>query len=294
MDKMKAAEMVAAEFEKRGFEASVREVKKNNGIKYTGVMVGQKNDEIFPTYYITDTIVDRLNNGISVKKIADEMEKIAADEPDIDVSIIKNTVTNWQEAKKCIFPKLVQRKGNSTLKDIVWIPFLDMAICFYMKLDCKGEGNATVAVGKTQIQRWKVSSDDVYSQAVENLRKEEKVFCNLTDMVKDMGLGLMPMEAVPLYVLTNQDNQFGAVRIILPEVQEEISKKFGGDYFILPSSIHELLCICSEKDTDKDSQMQAFSCMVKDVNLNAVLPEEVLSDHAYYYDSKKKQIIFGS
>ena len=130
MDKMKAAEMVAVEFKKRGFEASVKEIMKNNGVKYTGVMVGRENDEIFPTYYITDTIVDRLNNGVSVKKIADEMEKITADEPDIDVSIIKNTVMNWQEAKQCIFPKLVQRKNNAILNDVVWVPFLDMAICF--------------------------------------------------------------------------------------------------------------------------------------------------------------------
>ena len=58
----------------------------------------------------------------------------------------------------------------------------------------------------------------------------------------------------------------------------------GGDFFILPSSIHECL-IAPDNGEMKYEDLQA---MVKDVNATQVDPADKLTDSVYHYDSKEK------
>ena len=58
------------------------------------------------------------------------------------------------------------------------------------------------------------------------------------------------------------------------------------DLFILPSSIHEVILVPARTGICKRELDQ----MVKEVNQEAVDPEEILSDHAYYYHRKEDQI----
>ena len=65
-----------------------------------------------------------------------------------------------------------------------------------------------------------------------------------------------------------------------------VREKVGGDFFILPSSIHELLVV-PKQDGMELSDLEA---MVKEVNATQVAPEEKLSDHVYEYDAKEKEL----
>lgn len=61
------------------------------------------------------------------------------------------------------------------------------------------------------------------------------------------------------------------------------AEKLGGDYFIIPSSIHEVLLV---KDTG-EMNARDLAAMIREVNATEVAPEDVLTDHAYHYDSKE-------
>ena len=50
------------------------------------------------------------------------------------------------------------------------------------------------------------------------------------------------------------------------------------DFYILPSSVHEMILIPLFTD-----DMESLSQMVKEVNATQLKPEDVLSDHAYVY-----------
>ena len=55
------------------------------------------------------------------------------------------------------------------------------------------------------------------------------------------------------------------------------------DFFILPSSIHEVLLV---KD-DGNVNFTELKNMVEEVNATQVAPEEKLTDSVYHYDSKE-------
>lgn len=62
------------------------------------------------------------------------------------------------------------------------------------------------------------------------------------------------------------------------------AERVGGDFYILPSSIHEILLV---KD-DETFDINRLEDMVKEVNETQVAPEDLLTDSVYHYDFKEK------
>ena len=93
-------------------------------------------------------------------------------------------------------------------------------------------------------------------------------------------------EAIPMKVLSNRRHIYGAVVIILPGVLQDIAEEMNANLFILPNSVHEVILMA---DTGQE-EPQAMREMVMEVNETQVLPEEILSDHVYYYDREKREI----
>lgn len=81
----------------------------------------------------------------------------------------------------------------------------------------------------------------------------------------------------PVYIVTLAEERHGASVMLQPEILIGLEEKFGGDYFILPSSTHEVLVI---PDTGDENLEQQLNNMVKEVNEMEVSPEERLSDRA--------------
>ena len=61
------------------------------------------------------------------------------------------------------------------------------------------------------------------------------------------------------------------------KIRAEIHDKIG-DFYVLPSSRHEVLCISSEKFSDAD----ALKNMVQSVNADVVNEKDFLSDNLYF------------
>ena len=85
-----------------------------------------------------------------------------------------------------------------------------------------------------------------------------------------------------LYVATVQGMNYGAGVLAYPGFLDDAAEKLGGDFFILPSSIHEVLLM---RD-DGGIKAQELKDIISSVNKSEVMPEERLSDHAYRYDTK--------
>lgn len=81
-------------------------------------------------------------------------------------------------------------------------------------------------------------------------------------------------------VLTNDQGVHGAGSLFYPGQMEEIGAQMGSDFFVLPSSVHEVLIFPDDGQTDyRDLQM-----MVQQINEAEVAPADRLSDHVYHYD----------
>lgn len=79
------------------------------------------------------------------------------------------------------------------------------------------------------------------------------------------------------------ENEYGASALFYPEFLEQVAKRFRGKFFILPSSIHELILV-----PDYGEDVKGLKEIVSDVNDNsdAVTEEDFLSNSVYHYDAK--------
>ena len=85
-------------------------------------------------------------------------------------------------------------------------------------------------------------------------------------------------------VVSNERGLNGAASLFYPDQMDKVAEKIGGDYYILPSSIHEQLVV----PDDGNMSSVDLGNMVREVNATQVSPEERLSDEVYHYDSKDK------
>ena len=82
-----------------------------------------------------------------------------------------------------------------------------------------------------------------------------------------------------MYVLTNMTSCNGSGAIFCDELLEKIQTKLDCDYYLLPSSIHEVIIVPDEGGYDR-SELDA---MVKTINATEVDANDRLADHVFYY-----------
>ena len=69
--------------------------------------------------------------------------------------------------------------------------------------------------------------------------------------------------------------------------RNKFTLSIGTNYYILPSSLHEILLV----PEDDDANAAVLTAMVQDVNITSLSPDEILSNHVYYYDQSRKKLI---
>ena len=85
-----------------------------------------------------------------------------------------------------------------------------------------------------------------------------------------------------MYVAGNESKNFGAAVILYDSCLEEFAENIQSDFYILPSSVHEVILIPAEEDESKD-EIQKLKDMVHEVNYTELDMEEILSDSVYMY-----------
>ena len=73
---------------------------------------------------------------------------------------------------------------------------------------------------------------------------------------------------------------------MLPKNLEEIRKSIGEDYYILPSSKHEVMAVPASA-----FDVEALHSAVGIINKNEIAPEDKLSDSIYLYSDGNLQIV---
>ena len=92
-----------------------------------------------------------------------------------------------------------------------------------------------------------------------------------------------------MYVLTNEKKQFGAATILYDNELKDFSERIESDFYIIPSSVHEVIIIPS-KFVDSSDSLDEMIC---EVNSSQVPLVDILSDHAYKYNRADKCVSLG-
>ncbi len=89
-----------------------------------------------------------------------------------------------------------------------------------------------------------------------------------------------------VFVLSNPDRLYGGRLLFEIDKLSKIADKLGNKFYIIPSSIHELILVRDRLDLEVDYIRQ----MVREVNRTAVVAEELLSNSVYVYDDDSKSV----
>ena len=188
------------------------------------------------------------------------------------------------------------------LKEVPHIPLLDLSIVFYILVDVDEKGSATIQIRNEHIEDWDVNVEQLYKDAKLNVKRliPARLMCmqhvieKLCDISKTEEKDLLKAKFPPenkefMYILTNSIHQFGAAVLAYPNILEMASRIIGEDFYLLPSSIHEVILIPKSKSPD----LKDLNEMINEVNETQVQEEEVLSDHAYYYEKNTHTLMMG-
>ena len=93
-----------------------------------------------------------------------------------------------------------------------------------------------------------------------------------------------------IYILTNSYRTNGATALLYEKLLSQIADSFEKDLLILPSSIHEVLIL--PIDSISKSTLDHYGTFIREINETQLADDEVLSDHAYYFQRATQMISY--
>ena len=148
-------------------------------------------------------------------------------------------------------------------------------------VDVNVHGTVSLLIREPLRLEWKVSVKELYDQALQNTPSLFPYeFRALRAVIEEVFPSDRQSEEEYMYVLSNRFQSFGAAVILYPNRLKQIGCVMDDDYYVLPSSVHDVLIVPAEYVRNR----KMLDEMVREVNQVCVEEEEILSDHAYYYD----------
>lgn len=267
---------------------SIYTAEKNNGVKRQGITIAQKDINVSPTIYLEE-YYEKFLNGYALDTIVRDILRLYH-EVRLQKSWDEEAINTYESIENKIVYRLVNREANDEfLKGVPYIPFLDLAIIFYVMLEVNEHGTACMLIRNEHLEIWKVSPDEIYERAKENTwRLLPTEFHTMKAMMESYNKKGSYVGMDILYVLTNKIRNFGASVILYEGVLEMIGDILKDNFYVLPSSIHEVIIVSQEEAPWGGA---GLSDMVREINRTQVDEEDILSDTAYYYDREKKKLL---
>ena len=274
------------------YRVSLQDIMKNNDTHLDGLTILSPGSNISPTIYL-NYYYDRYLSGKSLSSILEDiMHSYYKNMPkqNIDISFF----TDFSRVKERIIFKLVNYDRNKELLGKVpHVRYLDLAIIFNCFVNCTEEGCATILIHHHHLSFWNISTEELYSLAMKNTPQLLQYHLqNMSDVILDLFCGEqshLSKESIPdfpMYVLSNITKLNGSGCILYEDLLSDIAEKLDCDFYILPSSVHEVLLIPAESA----SSHEELSSMVREINNTQLSREEVLSDRVYFYSRQSGKI----
>ncbi len=284
-----------------GVKVQVREVTKNNGIMLHGMVILRDGENVSPTIYL-QPFFEEYENGKCFSRIIQEIIGLY-EENKVNADLSFDFFLDYEKVRGRVFQKIVNYESNrKMLENLPHIRFFDLAvICYYAYMnDFLGKGSILIETG--HLDRWGISQETLFADAGNNtvnklgteiMGVDEMIVEMMSDKLEENDLKQFSdaiqnaKREVPMYIMTVQGRYFGAVCMYHDEFLQAFAKKCKRNFFILPSSIHELILI---PDSGRERQ-EELKKMVQEVNEGHVAPEERLSDNVYYFDILQNKIL---
>lgn len=257
MNKKEYANDVIRILKEEGYEnVRIVEKLKENGVVKTGVALkGDGNIE---------TIIYIENTSTNPREMAEELKKMKKDNMNMDwltrEYLLENVVEELLNKEKNLEKNIIKKDEENGL-----------VRTFYVDTPIE---NGVLRATDDMCSYLNVTRSELYENARKNTENKEAE-------IKDMGRYMEKMMGVPegtlgitgMYIVTNKEMVRGAVMILNKNVQDKLKEELG-DYYVLPSSRHEVIIVPKEN-------YKELREIVRAVNRESVAEEDFLSNEVY-------------
>ncbi|MBE5936211.1 MAG: hypothetical protein E7262_10610 [Lachnospiraceae bacterium] len=281
------------------------EVVKQNDVVLQAIMISERNrtTKTMPVIYL-EQYYEKYKETKDLDECAESIIDFYKGLVKKDIDEMVKDLFEWDIICDNIVPVVVSKDKNKMLsKKLVTDTYLDLIIYYIIKFDEVKEALSigVVKVTKDMCKGWGITEEEFRDKAMANMKNDgyairtmksviqgimlennfgidsrDLVFENMLDSLDDSKAGM--------YVLSNRCNHYGAAGILYKEVLEQFAETCNSDFYILPSSLHELILLPVEEEL----QCEELNEMVRQINEEQVAMEDVLENHVYYYERLRK------
>lgn len=297
----------------------VESVTKNNGVILTGLIAKRRGATAYPTIYIDGLYKEAMSEREMQSVIEKLYQEIGKAETDNKIDL--SGFIDFSTAKEHLAFKLIHAEKNKEyLQHVPHRRFHNLAVVFYYTVqEHPFYGNGMIVIRDEHMKQWKVSTEELYQAAMNNMpilfpaviqnieevmkgllktgireevlhiRENEnaaEIFSDdwINELLTQMTDHFQTVnDRIPMYVLTNRQKLQGAAVILYPGVLKKFAEEIKQDFYVLPSSIHEVILVPAKSVEDAGMLRD----IVSDINRTQVAPDEILADSVYFYSQKR-------
>ena len=278
-----------------GTRVDVNQVEKLQGESYTAVTLTPEATNMGMNLNLNQ-LYDSMQRGDSYEQVISGALEQAKEQLEHVPRFNVSELSSYETAKELLFVDVVGTKVNAEL--LAKVPHTDiedLSMVYRMQLEQLSDGAATVLITNDLMERMGVTREQLHADALANSERIRPASMRtMAEVLSDM-MGI-PQEIIPtetsgpqLYVVSNELSSHGAAAAFYPDFMEQAAKEIGSSFFILPSSVHEVLFV----PDDGNLRVDALRDMVTSINAAEVAPADRLTDSVYHYDAAERVFELG-
>ena len=252
----------------------------------------QQSDEIMEVcaLYVQD-LYREYQNGWSMDDIVEEiLQRLDAIKKSECFQRSQN-LEDYEKIKDDLFIRLLNiEKNKMELKDCIYRTIGDIALVLYASMGELNGSSASIKIKRHMLDKWGQDANQVFEEALLNTYfiSPPRIYCWEKLIFNPEYAGENFMNLMCDYTikkdalgncLSTTTRTNGAVAIFLPGVAERIGQLMGGGFYMVFTSIHEVM-IHNERNADPEELKQVLEDTVRETTP----PEDFLTYQIYHYD----------
>ena len=214
------------------------------GTKYTGLTVMKKGQTIAATVDLDD-LYSYYCSGASEDKVLAAIAEIAAMAPPVPIGEDLG-LNDYEEFKDRLFIRLGNLQTNQGLIDKVPHRIIeDMVVTYHVVSGVGGRDFWSALISSDLLKGWNVTEEQLHEDALKSSAELFPARLDTMSSILSKAPGPMHVEAVgpEIMVLSNSAGFHGASAVLYPGVLKMAEEELGEDFYIVPSSVNELLLV---------------------------------------------------
>ena len=200
---------------------------------------------------------------------------------------IGDFLSDYSIVKPYLFIQVInQEKHAEELDRLVYRNHYEFAITCHIDVGHIVGLPATITVTHEMIDLMGIDEEQIIDDAISNAPglMPAKAYA-LPDLMREMA-GEEIGDGIPMIILTNRDKRYGAGVVFYPGLLAKLSDETGLNLLLIPSSVHEFICIPECEGMDYDD----INLLITETNRGIVAENEILSDRLFRYDRENDEI----